>query len=36
MPTGPFPQDPGRDENLRPVSSRPDWMDDPAYLAGRG
>ena len=33
MPPGPVPQDPGRDEDPRPLSPWPDWMDDPAYLA---
>ena len=28
-------QDPGRDEDPRPVPPWPDWMDDPAYLAMR-
>ena len=35
MPPGPVPQDPGRDEDPRPVPPWPDWMDDPAYLAAR-
>jgi hypothetical protein len=35
MPPGPVPQDPGRDEEPRPVPSWPEWMDDPAYLALR-
>ena len=35
MPSGPVPQDPGRDEDPRPVPAWPEWMDDPAYLAGR-
>src|ERR1700689_1684943 len=35
MPPGPVPQDPGRDEDPRPVPPCPDWMDDPAYLAMR-
>ena len=35
MPPGPDPPDPGRDENPRPAPPWPDWMDDPAYLAGR-
>jgi hypothetical protein len=35
MPSGPVPQNPGRDEDPRPVSPWPDWMDDPAYLALR-
>jgi uncharacterized protein DUF222 len=35
MPPGPVPQDPGRDEDPRPVPSWPEWMDDPAYLALR-
>src|ERR1700684_465495 len=35
MPPGPVPQDPGRDEDPRPVPPCPDWMDDPAYLATR-
>ncbi|MGH3285234.1 MAG: hypothetical protein ACRDPD_11220, partial [Streptosporangiaceae bacterium] len=35
MPAGPVSPDPGRDEDPRPVPPWPDWMDDPAYLAGR-
>ena len=35
MAPGPVPQDPGRDEDPRPVPPCPDWMDDPAYLAVR-
>ena len=35
MPSGPVPQDPGRDEDPRPVPAWPEWMDDPAYLALR-
>jgi hypothetical protein len=35
MPPEPVPQDPGRDEDPRPVPPWPDWMDDPAYLAVR-
>ena len=35
MPSGPIPPDPGRDEDPRLVPPWPDWMDDPAYLAGR-
>src|SRR5271168_4592211 len=35
MAPGPVPQDPGRDEDPRPVPPWPDWMDDPAYLAAR-
>ena len=35
MPSGPVSQDPGRDEDPRPVPPWPDWMDDPAYLAMR-
>jgi hypothetical protein len=35
MPPGPIPPDPGRDEDPRLVPSWPEWMDDPAYLAGR-
>ena len=35
MPPGPAFQDPGRDEDPRPVPLWPDWMDDPAYLALR-
>jgi len=35
MPSGPVPQNPGRDEDPRPVSPWPDWMDDLAYLALR-
>ena len=35
MPPGPIPQDRGRDEDPRPVPPWPEWMDDPAYLAGR-
>ena len=35
MPSGPVPQDPGRDEDPRPVPPWPGWMDDPAYLALR-
>ena len=35
MPPGPVPPDPGRDEDPRPAPPWPDWMDDPAYLAGR-
>jgi hypothetical protein len=35
MPPGPVPQHPGRDEDPRPVPAWPEWMDDPAYLAGR-
>ena len=35
MPSGPVSQDPGRDEDPRPVPPWPEWMDDPAYLAGR-
>src|SRR5580693_3487875 len=35
MPPGPAPQNPGRDEDPRPVPPWPDWMDDPAYLAAR-
>jgi hypothetical protein len=34
MPPAPAPQDPGRDDPRR-VPPWPDWMDDPAYLAGR-
>src|ERR1700722_19848348 len=35
MTSGPVSQDPGRDEDPRPVPPWPDWMDDPAYLAIR-
>jgi hypothetical protein len=35
MPSGPVSPDPGRDEDPRPVSPWPQWMDDPAYLAAR-
>ncbi len=35
MPPEPVPQNPGRDEDPRPVPLWPDWMDDPAYLAMR-
>ena len=35
MPSGPVPQDPGRDEDPRLVPPWPEWMDDPAYLAAR-
>ncbi|HEV2255012.1 MAG TPA: hypothetical protein VGS06_17655, partial [Streptosporangiaceae bacterium] len=35
MPSGPVPQDPGRDEDPRPAAGWPQWMDDPAYLALR-
>ena len=35
MPPGPVPQDPGRDEDPRPVPAWPEWMDDPAYLTLR-
>ena len=35
MSPGPVPQNPGRDEDPRPVPPWPDWMDDPAYLAMR-
>jgi hypothetical protein len=35
MSPGPVSQDPGRDEDPRPVPPWPDWMDDPAYLAMR-
>jgi hypothetical protein len=35
MPPEPVPQNPGRDEDPRPVPLWPDWMDDPAYLALR-
>src|SRR4029077_11115889 len=35
MPSGPAFQDPGRDEDPRPVPTWPEWMDDPAYLATR-
>jgi hypothetical protein len=35
MPSGPIPPDPGRDEDPRLVPPWPEWMDDPAYLAGR-
>src|SRR5260370_39838696 len=35
MPSGPVSQDPGRDEDPRPVPPWPEWMDDPAYLALR-
>src|ERR1700722_3561020 len=35
MSPGPVFQDPGRDEDPRPVPPWPDWMDDPAYLAMR-
>src|SRR5271156_3475749 len=35
MPSEPAFQDPGRDEDPRPVPPWPDWMDDPAYLALR-
>jgi hypothetical protein len=31
----PVPQDPGRDDDPSRVSSWPDWIDDPAYLAAR-
>ena len=35
MPPGPVAPDPARDEDPRPVPPWPEWMDDPAYLAGR-
>ena len=35
MPQAPALPDPRRDEDPRPASSWPDWMDDPAYLAMR-
>ena len=35
MPQTPALPDPRRDEDPRPVSSWPDWMDDPTYLAMR-
>jgi hypothetical protein len=35
MPQTPALPDPRRDEDPRPASSWPDWMDDPAYLAMR-
>jgi hypothetical protein len=35
MPPGPVPQDPGRDEDPRPVPAWPEWMDDPVYLTLR-
>ena len=35
MPSEPVPRDPGRDDDPSRVSSWPDWMDDPAYLAAR-
>jgi hypothetical protein len=35
MPQTPAYPDPGRDDDPRPVSPWPDWMDDPAYLALR-
>ena len=35
MAPGPVPQNPGRDEDPRPVPPWPDWMDDPSYLAAR-
>jgi hypothetical protein len=31
----PVPPDPGRDGDPSRVSSCPEWMDDPAYLAAR-
>ena len=31
----PVPPDPGDNDSPRPVPPWPDWMDDPAYLAGR-
>jgi hypothetical protein len=35
MSPGSVPQDPGRDEDPRPVPAWPEWMDDPAYLTLR-
>ena len=35
MPQTPALPDPRRDEDPRPASSWPDWMDDPAHLAMR-
>ncbi|MGH3231219.1 MAG: hypothetical protein ACRDOA_22020, partial [Streptosporangiaceae bacterium] len=35
MPQGPASQQPGRDDDPRPVPPWPDWMDDPAYQAAR-
>jgi hypothetical protein len=35
MPSGPVSSDPGRDGDPLRVPPWPEWMDDPAYLAGR-